>query len=494
MKKKAMALGLMALTATACITLSACNPDESKDAVSFVSLDINPAIELTLDKNDKVVSVYGANEDGQVLLYGETGIVGADVEIAVDKITALAIELGYLDESNKVIQTSVTAEKNSDQLLSKVNAKITASASDLNLSVSVSGADAYSLLRKLNQLKEKYPDNEAIQSLTPERFKLVVSASEAGDITIEAAVNLDTDKLVKMISDAHKNAKEFATQSYNKAIVLANDAYNDALGAVTDGIYTAYYTTHHPLKAYYGFSYQGYKTAARGLDKVADALEFVEDMYEYPLEEAQIQNIAALLGVADNIDVLKNSDGEITISSIEAYADKTFKNSEANEQLEEIKSELTSALATAESTINAKIKEVCEQYAPQIQAVANSLNTIVSTIEALIPSATLTQFTELKNDLSEIYDDIAQIIADGKINSTEIRALANKLQTKSNNALSQIENDLTDDELKEIAEIQKTATDSIQSAKTQLDEAIAEAEQSAKSYLQNLKNQRKGNA
>jgi hypothetical protein len=45
--------------------------DEAGTAVAFVTVDINPSIEITLDENGVVASVYGANEDGQILLYGE---------------------------------------------------------------------------------------------------------------------------------------------------------------------------------------------------------------------------------------------------------------------------------------------------------------------------------------------------------------------------------------------------------------------------------------
>ena len=496
MKKKLMALGLSVVLAATCASLVACNPDSNQpeEAVSYVSMDINPSIELTLDKNNKVVSVYGANEDGQVLLYGEASLVGMNVEDAVDTITALAIDLGYIDENNKVIQTSVSGSENSNDILNKINARITASANGLNMSVNVSGAEAYSLMRKLAQVKAQYPDNEAVQALTPEQFKLVVSASEAGDISIEAAVQLDTDQLIKTVSDAHKSAKEYATQAYNKATVLANDAYDSAVGAVTDGIYTTYYMTHHPLKAYYGFAYQGYKTSARGLNKIADALEFVEEMSDYPLDEAQAARIAEILGV--EADLLKNANGEITVKSIEAYADKVFKNSEASEELENIKAELTSALASVESAISAKIDELSQEYAPQIEAIEASVNTIIDSIkgmEAIIPSTVMTQLTAIKTDLIELVNAMTEIVSDGKISSTEIRALAKTMATKSDSALNEINSDLNEDELNEIAELQQSAIDSIASAKTQLDSAIADAEQSAKAYLAQLKESRKNN-
>ena len=112
MKKKILAVSALLCAGAMTLSLAACNSDNTEaEAASFVSLDINPSIELTLDKNNKVLSVYGGNEDGQVLLYKEEDFIGVDVETAVEKITSLAVKYGYLDENNKVVETSVTSAK-----------------------------------------------------------------------------------------------------------------------------------------------------------------------------------------------------------------------------------------------------------------------------------------------------------------------------------------------------------------------------------------------
>ena len=493
MKKKLLAVCALALVSVLCVALVACNNDEnSTEAASFVSLDINPSVELTLDKNNNVLSVYAANEDAQVLLYGENDIVGMTVEEAVDKITSLAIELGYINEDNEVVQTSVTAVNGSDALLEKVNAQISATATKLNASISVSGADAYSLLRKLEQVKAQYPDNQKIQALTPDQFKLVISASESGNITVEAAVELNTKDLINAVSSAHETAEAYATEAYEKAKVEAQNAYDKALGLVTDGIYTTYYTFNHPSKAYYGLAYQGYKTTARGLNALASVLEFAEDLAVQPIDDAKANDIATLLGAT--VDDLKNADGEVTLKSIEAYADKKFKNSEAGEQLEKLKADLGEALDSLESEIKAKIDELSQQYAPQITIIANSMSTVIDGIkqlEAIIPEPYLTQIRTLRQDLTDVAQETLNIISDLKITSLELRTLADTLFEKSDAALRQIETDLTAEELEEIAELQQQAIDGISNAKTQMDEAIANAKQAAKDYLEQIKNERK---
>jgi hypothetical protein len=53
--------------------MTACAPTKTEEAKaeSFVSIDVNPAISLVLDKDDKVLSVIAENEDAQVLVYEE---------------------------------------------------------------------------------------------------------------------------------------------------------------------------------------------------------------------------------------------------------------------------------------------------------------------------------------------------------------------------------------------------------------------------------------
>lgn len=494
-----MAVSAIACAGAMCLSLAACGGGEP-EAVSYVSLDINPSIELTLDKNDKVLSVYGANEDAQVLLYQESGIVGADVETAIEKITSLAVQLGYLDESNTVVETSVTGAKSdilSEELLQKVNAKVMATAGDLNLSVTCDGAQAYSLLRKLEQLKEKYPDSAAVQALTPEKLKLVLSATEDGSISVEAAAELDTSELINKVSDAHKDIEEYATAAYKKAKATASSAYDVAVGDVCDGIYTTYYTVHHPLNAYYGFSYQGYKFSARSLYAISDALVYAEKTCEYPLNEAQIAGVSQALGLGSNVDALKNSDGDITVNSIYAYADKTFKNSDAAAQIEQVKTALSAALDTVESQLQAKVEEFSQKYETQINTIkgylttaANSIESMLGGVLAVLPEAITSPVRSMVNDCKEFATQVADILKDGKITADEVRALAAKLDEKAKATLTKIESDLTKDEIEEVKKLQQDAADGLTAAKEKMENAISQAETQAKAKLEELKSAR----
>ncbi len=494
MKRKIVAIAVsLCMVVAVCVGLCACNPTEQK-AVSYVSMDINPSIEMTLDSHNKVLSVRGANEDGQVLLYGEADIVGLDVEKAVAKITELAVEYGYLDDGNKVVQTNVVADKGAEEILSKVNAKITATAQNLNMSVTCDGASAFSLARKLDNLKKAYPDNAAIQALTPAKLKLVVSASETGEISVEAAAELDTAELVEMVSNAHSQMKEYSTAAYNKAKTVAEDTFEKLKAEAVDSVYTTYFVAHHALESYYAFAYQGYKLSAVATNAVADVMFYAEQACGRPLNEQQIAAVSQALDLGDNVDILKNSQGEITVNSIEAYADKMFKNSELNAELEQLKERLTQALNEAESAIQAEIDKFNEKYQAEleqirdtIKAAADSIQTFIS---GLLPDETKRQIESVVNNMTDIVNEIANIIADGKITADEVRNLANKLGDKSVAARKVADSILTDAERDEIARLQAKTEEKLANAKKQMDEAIAKAQADAQAYLQQLKDAR----
>ena len=141
MKKTLIIIAALICLAALTFSLVACNRDGKgeDEAAAFVTVDINPSVQLTLNAEGKVLSAHGANEDGLVLLYGEDGIVGEDVETAVSNITRLAAELGWLTDATAVVETSVVADGSlQDEFLSKVNASVSGTAELFGITVSCS--------------------------------------------------------------------------------------------------------------------------------------------------------------------------------------------------------------------------------------------------------------------------------------------------------------------------------------------------------------------
>ena len=78
----------------------------SNDAFAVVGLDVNPSIELAIDKNEKVISAEAINEEGELILDG-MNLKGSDVNIACNAIIGSMLTQGYLNDSSNSVLVSV---------------------------------------------------------------------------------------------------------------------------------------------------------------------------------------------------------------------------------------------------------------------------------------------------------------------------------------------------------------------------------------------------
>lgn len=86
-------------------------------------IDINPSIELEVNRMDQVINVTGLNEDGIILL-ADLELVGLSTEEASTIIVDNATDMGYIDEfsiKNKIV---VTAYCDDDKVAEELELKI----------------------------------------------------------------------------------------------------------------------------------------------------------------------------------------------------------------------------------------------------------------------------------------------------------------------------------------------------------------------------------
>ncbi len=502
-KKFFIAILTVACVCATVLGLVACKTDNSDTqkedkGMSFVTLDINPSIEIVVDGENKVASVYGANEDGKVLLYNETGIQGEDVEVAIDKIINLAVNMGYLSEDNKAVDVSVSSEKDAtgEELTSKVNAKITATAKNLGLNVTTTADGAYSDLQKLKELKAAYPDNALIQSLTVSKFKLVASATEDGKIDVEAAVELDDSELIKIVNDAHKAIADYATDAYKEAVAKADMAYASAVEIAKDSVYLTYYTRKvftNPTVAFNGSVYYMYALTSKGFNLVANVYDYIEIEREYPLDEERVSQILQAFGMDENeVDKLKDADGNVTIGSVEAYIDKMVKNTSVYGDFTEVQADVESALTEAKASVKAVIDAAKAEYKDQIEYYITTADAALSAVQSLV--AAIPGATEMLNSSLATYQEVVAkiklILEDGAITADELRDCATKLDAKASEYKDKVNNDFTADELKQIEADQAKAVETLSAQKKVFDDAVETAKKNAQSSLEKLKNER----
>lgn len=96
---------------TLCIggTFAATAHNASKQVAALVSIDVNPSIELSVNKDDKVIDVSAANDDAKDILEDDD-YSGAELKAAVDKIIDVLMQKGYLDGNKNSVLISVDSD------------------------------------------------------------------------------------------------------------------------------------------------------------------------------------------------------------------------------------------------------------------------------------------------------------------------------------------------------------------------------------------------
>jgi hypothetical protein len=122
MKKFKFVLSFIAIFALVGIIVGCTTSAQAED--SYVTLDINPSVELIVSPRDKVIYANPLNEDAEVLLV-DLDLIGMDLEDAIDLIIETSIELGYIAADEDVeTYVSVSAINEDAEIQERIQNKI----------------------------------------------------------------------------------------------------------------------------------------------------------------------------------------------------------------------------------------------------------------------------------------------------------------------------------------------------------------------------------
>ena len=497
----------LAISLFSCELLTGKNPPENDppekgeagEAVAFVTVDINPSIEITLDDKGLVASVYGANEDGQILLYGEVEVlIGLSYEDAIEYITNLAVELGYLDAETGTINTSVVADDLAfaEEIQSRLGDKIKATATENGITITIDTSDPFSLLCELEELKAKYPDRADIQSLTPTEYKLASTLSEREDISIIAALEYDSSEMIDRISAAHSTLESYATEAYLAAKREASRIFEKAMGIHIAGAYNEIYMKNlmkHVGTFYYGAAYQAYATTAITYRSIYEIKQFGDSMASFQPSATTVEALKTELGLTDTT-VLEDENGNITLDSLIKFCDEFIAH---NEVPEDVKAEVQDILADVKVAAELKDKATTTMYAADMVTLKTQIGTVITTINTAYASTKFVMTDEQKADIEACLADLALVeekvgeIMDGGVTLTDVDLLATDAEMKAAEMLEKIKADLSDEELaaaeariEELKALQKKLTEDFEAR-------LSEAEAEAKKYIEDAREARK---
>lgn len=177
--------------------------------VAYVSVDINPSIELSVNTFDQVISAESYNEDGKKVLE-DTNLVNSDVDDAVKYIITNAVSDGYIKEDGtSAVEITTATDKDNvatklDESLKQVADK---SLEENNIEATVETQNV-ALSRR---------DEARKLGITPGKLNLIQKLQE-----LDPTINVE-DYKSSSVKDIQKKTKELKKINNNEETIVKDD-------------------------------------------------------------------------------------------------------------------------------------------------------------------------------------------------------------------------------------------------------------------------------
>lgn len=169
---------------------------------SYVSVDINPSLELSVNRFEKVIGVHAFNEEAEKVLGATDKIKNKEIDDALEEIINTASEQGYLqrDASNSLmIVVSSSNEKEETALTAKVSEASTQALANIS--------NDYEVILEKTQLKDY--KNAKKQNVSPGKLILASKFKEADpNIDEEQIIRMPLQQAIKQIEKKNPNAEK----------------------------------------------------------------------------------------------------------------------------------------------------------------------------------------------------------------------------------------------------------------------------------------------
>lgn len=228
------------------------NPQMEKQAVAVIQMDVNPSVSFVIDEDEVVISIYGENDEGKMIIINEE-IVGLKLSEAIEKIIEIESETGYLlkgkvdGTENKI---TVTIESFKDQIAEEVQMNISSTINKVcetlkiqeNLEI-VKSTTKEHLIKRVKELDPTITE-EQISQMTNQQLVSYISGCQLEKINIPTEeienlynkiktqeLQLVEQKTTKTVIDGLDSTYQFLIENYDKlyqGLIIAQDAVNEA--------------------------------------------------------------------------------------------------------------------------------------------------------------------------------------------------------------------------------------------------------------------------
>lgn len=497
----------LCMTLVLATVLVACNGDDkpTQKATSFVTIDVNPSVELVLDQNNQVMSVAAANSDAEVMLWNEDGIVGVNVNVAAERIGELAVELGYVTEENNSVSISIAASGsvNVGELYNTIKAEFSTAVEAANDAIKVSVEQAVDLVleKELEEIKSANAGKDGYgDELTLPRYRLIKRAMIYDrSLKLDAAVKMTNEELSEKVRSVQANVSTKLGKTYQLAAREAQFVYDTARQTATDSLYSVYFIdkiVNEPLKfmdygkrAVAAAAYTANRAAYVTLEHYYYALRDYLDDPIYTEDDAQavfnaIATVAGGIEWQDFKAEITDENGNVTKEKISAYINKLYRNvdAEKREELETVYASIKQSVLDAyefigdiaNADVEATITATVDGQQAQITASFTSLSSVIDSIASFI-----------SNTVNSVFGSIKDITIDDVKNALSVENALAKYNQNIQKAYEDM--NLTQEDLTAIKEMETSLNDTLSQATVSFNNAVTAAKNAAEAFLKEQK-------
>ncbi len=264
-----------------------------------MTVDINPSVELMVDKDNKVVSVTALNDDAAIILQG-TAFVGKTSDEAVKGVVEVATETGY------IVKGEVEVSEN-------------------NVKISVSGDTKWAkdLYKDAEKKVNEYLESSGVKA-TVERVDALKTdalkelAKHNSTYTEEEIAGMNDEQLLNVIAIGRVETAQLVSEEVRQAYFAAKEyEISLATGTATKDLIYAMNSAYAVAYAGYGIALDTYSAAIKKLDDARyNALVSPDSAYQKLLVQLR-EKKAEILAQKQLIISIKagNSSVDITIAT-----------------------------------------------------------------------------------------------------------------------------------------------------------------------------------
>ena len=188
---------------------------EDNAIVTTITMDINPSIEINLNKEDKVVSVKALNEDSKKIL-SDKDFKGNSLEETMDKVVGSLIDEGYLKEESNIILINV--ESSNKKVSTNVEKIVNKTVSNNKIKCEVI-VQSIEVTDEIKELADKY-------NMTPSKAYYIQEQIKDSDLKFEDFKEVSISEIKTKVEEKVNEKKEEEK----------NDTTNNSGGEVRTGV------------------------------------------------------------------------------------------------------------------------------------------------------------------------------------------------------------------------------------------------------------------